>query len=53
MKRPDWLRLILAGICMFGNQVLFLVGVSFSPAHVASIWQVRVLQSVKRRQLSR
>lgn len=39
MKRPDWLRLILAGICMFGNQVLFLVGVSFSPAHVASIWQ--------------
>lgn len=25
---------------MFGNQVAFLVGLSFAPAHVASIWQV-------------
>lgn len=40
VKRCHWKRLFLVGLCMFGNQVFFIVGLSFAPAHVASIWQV-------------
>ena len=31
--------MFFVGLCMFGNQVCFIVGLSFAPAHVASIWQ--------------
>lgn len=40
VQRGHWKRLFLVGLCMFGNQVFFIVGLSFAPAHVASIWQV-------------
>lgn len=40
MRKADFGRLFCVGLCMFGNQVAFIVGLSFAPAHVASIWQV-------------
>ena len=40
MRKEDLVRLFFVGLCMFGNQVFFLVGLYFAPAHIASIWQV-------------
>ncbi|KAK8825414.1 hypothetical protein WA538_003110 [Blastocystis sp. DL] len=40
VHKEDLVRLFFVGLCMFGNQVFFLVGLYFAPAHIASIWQV-------------
>lgn len=37
--RRDWWRFLLCGLCLYGNQALFIVGLGLSTPVQASIWQ--------------